>query len=212
MKEQLQIFDTRKFVRIMLVGLICYLISFVITMLNIKTWGFFTFLLLPTGFIILFFPIGLYFAKGIVYIETNSDYYVFDKIRFRLIDILSYDFVSTGSSHRLNIRLKNHQKISLTIRDSSNDKDKFMIIVDRVLNDIEDYNSQNDSNRIIEYDFYNTKNSKILGALVLILDIILTYLTIFNDSQRVPIHMKYFGAIMINIVILTYVYRIFKKK
>lgn len=212
MKEQLQIFDTKKFLRIMLVGIISYLISFVITLLNIKFFGFFVWLIVPTAIIIPFFPIGLYLAKRIIYIEISSNYYEFDKIRFRLIDISSYDFVSTGPSHRFNIRLKDHQKISLIIRDSSNDKDKFMTLVDRVLNDIKDYNSRNDLHKIIEYDFYSTKNSKIVGILFLMFDVILTYFLIFNESQRVPVSMKYFGAIMINIIILTYVYRIFKMR
>jgi hypothetical protein len=212
MKEHLQILDTRKFLRILLVGIIIYLISFVITFINIQTWGFFVWLVVPILFIILFFSIGLYFAKRVADIEISSNFYEFDKIRFQLIDITSYEFVSTVSSHRLNIRLKDHQKISLTIRDSSNDTGKFMTLVERMLNDIEDYNSGNNLHKIIEYDFYNTKNSKIVGVLFIILDAILTYFIIFNDSQRFPILMKYFGAIMFNIVILTYVYRIFKKK
>jgi hypothetical protein len=212
MKEHIQIFDNRKFLRIMLIGLICYLICFVITLINIQIWGFFIWLIIPTLIIILFFIIGLFKANRLVFIEITQDYYLIDNFKFQLKDILSYDFVSTGKSYRFNFRLKNRTKISLTIRDSYQDKDKYMIMVDKVLADINNFNAQANSDAILEYDFYKTKNAKIVGVIFIIFDILITIMTIFNDSKRVPIQMKYFGALMINLVILSFVYRIFKKK
>lgn len=196
----------------MLIGSLCYLLCFVITLINIQNWGFLIWLIIPTVIIISFFSIGIYKANRLVYIEINQDYYIIDNCKFQLKDILSYDFVSTGNSQRFNFRLKNNSKISLTIRDSYRDKDKFMIIIDKVLEDIKNYNIQTKSEAIFEYDFYKSKNAKIVGIVFIFFDILLTFMTVLNDSTRVPIQMKYFGALMINLVILSFVYRIFKKK
>jgi hypothetical protein len=212
MKEHLQIFDSKKFLRIMLGGLICYLLSFVITLINIKSWGFFVFLLVPNILIILFFPVGLYYSKVKIWIEINSGLYAVDNCKFRINDIDSYEIVSIGNTQRLNIRLKNRDKISLAIRDSYPDKDKFKSIVEKIINDIYDYNSQTDSQKIFEYDFYKTKNAKIVGVLFIIFDLVMTYLIIFNDSKRVPIYMKYLGVVMINVMIFSYVYGTFRRE
>jgi hypothetical protein len=212
MKEHLQIFDSKKFLKIMLIRLICYLLSFVITLINIKIWGFFIFLIVPTILTILFFPIGLYYSKIKIRIEINAGLYSIGKYKFRINDIDSYESVSTGNTQRLNLRLKNRDKISLAIGDSYPDKDKFNSIVEKIINDIHDYNSQTNSPKIFEYDFYKTEKAKIVGVFFIIFDLVMTYLTIFNDSKRVPTHMKYLGAMMINVLIFSYVYRIFRKK
>jgi len=212
LKEHLQILDTKKFLKIILIGSICWLTSFVFTFLKIGTWGFYTWLFLPQIIMFSFFLIGIYFSKDTVAIEINSGYYEFGKRKFRLIDIYSYNVGSSGYSHRVSIILKNYQKISLTILNSSHDKDKFLSLVDRILNDIKDYNSNSNSDKILEYDPLKTKGSKIFGVLLIIFDLILTYFTISNYSKSVPIQLKYFGAIIINLLILSFVHRIFKKK
>ena len=133
-------------------------------------------------------------------------------IKFRLIDIYSYNFISTVYSHRINIILKNNQKISITILNSNQDKDKFLSLVDRLLNDFKEYNSNSDSDKILKYDPWKTKSSKIVGVILIIIDITLTYFTIADNSNSVSIQFKFFAVIIINLLIASIVYRIFIKK
>lgn len=205
MKYEITILDTQKFLYIMIVGAVITVFTFIITLMNIKYLGVYTWLF---SWIVMipFFFIGLKKSKIVKQFIIEKGKFKFGNNWFGIDEITSYEYLGGGYSRRLNLRLKNKKMISIISRESYPDKEKFVELVNLILESIEDYNSKNE-NEIIQYDPYHARYSILIGVIVIIVDLGFSYFlwTFGNDK-------KYLGIILTNLILIRPIIPIFTRK